>query len=67
MIVWVVLGVLIATGIRNGVGTELVKDSTSEYLMRNADLIYWGLWFLWVLILGAFVLFGIALRKGQKS
>jgi hypothetical protein len=68
LVVWLVLGNLIAYAVCSAVMGEFAKRAkTEDWILEYSTWVRWGFWVVYFLIVGVFVLFGVALRRGQKK
>jgi hypothetical protein len=64
LFVWFVLGCLVSTCVQKGLIELARSGNAADWLVEHSNWIFWGIS---QLIVGAFVLFGIAIRKGRQD
>jgi hypothetical protein len=68
LVVWLVLGNIVAYAICSAVMGELAERAkTEDWVLECSTWIHWGFYVVYFLVVGGFVLFGIALRRRQKE
>jgi|HubBroStandDraft_4_1064222.scaffolds.fasta_scaffold524248_2 hypothetical protein len=63
LFIWFVLGCLVSTCVQKALIELARSGNAADWVVQYSNWIFWGIS---LLLVGAFVLFGIALRKGQK-